>query len=294
MANKCFGVGTFGSADPGLNGYRLTLASATPVPTSDLTAQGTLYLTPYKHNRIALYNGTSWEVFDTGEVSISLTGISTTAPTDVFGIISSGALALELLVWTNDTTRATGLTRQDGVWTKTGDATRRYLGTIYGSAANVCEDSTSRRYVWNADNRVSRNLFATDSTDSWTYTTAAWREANGGSTIGTTRVALVRGLNEDLVTARVVGVGVNASTVGVAVGVGIDSTTVNSAQVRGGALNNSRSSIVGFYSGFPAIGFHTISWLENSQAAGTTTWLGDNGGSANGDMQCGIVVEVQG
>ncbi len=45
-------------------------------------------------------------------------------------IDSSGTPTLEALVWTNDTTRATALVRQDGVWSKTGALTRRYLGTV--------------------------------------------------------------------------------------------------------------------------------------------------------------------
>ena len=42
-----------------LNGFRLTLTTATPVTTSDVTGATTLYLTPYSHNCIGLYDGTS-------------------------------------------------------------------------------------------------------------------------------------------------------------------------------------------------------------------------------------------
>ena len=43
---------------PGLCGGRLTTESGVPVSTSDRTSPGTLYLTPFVHNRVALYDGT--------------------------------------------------------------------------------------------------------------------------------------------------------------------------------------------------------------------------------------------
>ena len=44
---------------------------------------------------------------------LALGTLTSGKPYDVFGYISGGALALELLAWTNDTTRATAVTLQD-------------------------------------------------------------------------------------------------------------------------------------------------------------------------------------
>ena len=50
------------SVDPHVNDFRLSGVSATPVMTSDSTALGTIYLTQYKGNRIALNDGTNWQL----------------------------------------------------------------------------------------------------------------------------------------------------------------------------------------------------------------------------------------
>lgn len=48
----------------GTNG-RLTLTTGTPITTSDVTASTSVYFTPYKGNRIALFNGCSWQALGT-------------------------------------------------------------------------------------------------------------------------------------------------------------------------------------------------------------------------------------
>jgi hypothetical protein len=64
------------------------------------------------------------------EVSASLSGLTPNTNYDVLGYNNSGTLALDLVAWTNGTTRATALARQDGVLVKSGATTRRYLGTL--------------------------------------------------------------------------------------------------------------------------------------------------------------------
>lgn len=162
---------------------RLTLTSGVPVTTGDVTAATILYYTPYVGNQIALYNGTTWSVITFSEVSLTLSTISggfsgTTKPYDIFGYLSSGSLAIEGLVWTSEKVRATSLAQQNGIYVKSGDATRRYLGTIFPSATNQTEDSESKRYVWNMYNRVVKNCRKADTTGSWTYNSSTVRIQN--------------------------------------------------------------------------------------------------------------------
>ena len=98
---------------------RLTLTSVTPITTSDVTAATTIYFTPYKGNRIFLYNTTStkWELFEFSEISIAVPA-TTGTNYDVWGYNSSGSATLEVLAWTNDTTRATAIALQNGVYVK--------------------------------------------------------------------------------------------------------------------------------------------------------------------------------
>lgn len=260
---------------------RLTLTTATAVTTADVTGAGTLYLTPYKGNQIWLYDGSAqWNLFNLTEISLALT-LTSGKPYDIFCYDNAGTPTLESLVWTNDTTRATALTLQNGIYVKTGATTRRYVGTIYASGANTTEDSFAKRYVWNMYNRVPRGMRnATETADSWGYTTAAFRQANANAA---NQLDCVIGVSEDLVEAEVFGRASSdqvINTVVMSVGVGVDSTTVNSAQILN-ALNNPLANAIvplgAAYAGYPGAGRHTLVWLEYSTATGTTTWRGDDG-----------------
>src|ERR1700675_30718 len=127
---------------PIVNELRLTLTTGVPVTTSDVLAAGTLYLTPYIGKHISLYDGTIWQVLLTAEISLALT-LTNGKPYDIFAFINAGVPALEILVWTDDVTRATALAYQDGVLVKSGAVTRRYLGTLYATSANQTEDSVA-------------------------------------------------------------------------------------------------------------------------------------------------------
>lgn len=256
---------------------RLTLTSGTPVTTTDVTGAGTIYYTPFRGNRIATYSGSAWSVSTFTELSLALT-LTSGKPYDVFVYDNSGTPALEVLVWTNDTTRATALTTQDGVLVKSGATTRRYVGTIYASGLNTTEDSFAKRYVWNYYNRVKRPMRVLEATNSWTYSTNSFRQANNAAA---NQLDFVYGFVEDSVSAFVVA---NAS--GSAGGtqawssIGYDSTTVADA----GTLSNAQyPQNAGFpmpvnaeLTKLPAVGRHTLVWLEKGNAA-TVTWYGDNG-----------------
>lgn len=258
-------------------GGRLTLTSGTPVTVSDVTGANaaTLYYTPYLHNLVSLYTGVAWRAYTFAELSLSLSGYTIAKPYDVWLYDNAGTLTLDSTVWTNTTTRATAISQQDGTWVKSGDSTRLYLGTIYMQATGQTEDSSSNRYVWNMYNRVVRSMHCVDTTNSWTYTTLTWRQANNSAT---NQVNYVNGLAGDGVVARVHTRVNNASGVVVAAGVGVDSTTTNSAQLGGIAAVGTATNCPAYYSGTPTgVGLHYLARLEISTAAGTTVWFGDYG-----------------
>lgn len=260
-------------------GGRLTLTTAVPVTTGDVASAATLYYTPYRHNRIGLYYNSAWSSFSTAEISVSLGAISVDTNYDVFAYYTGAAVALELLSWSNDTTRATALARQDGIWTKSGDATRRYIGTIRGSGAGVCEDSDTKRYVWNNENRCIRRLLKKESTASWSYNSTTRRPANGSTA---NRVEVVVGLEEILIDLNLgsMGICLTASN-GWGAGIGEDSTsTIHSdcintygAAVTGGVLIN--STLASTLRKYVPLGYHYYQWLEYSQS-GTTNFTGED------------------
>lgn len=144
----------------GIPGGRLTLATGEPDILTDQIDKTTLYYTPYLSDMISLFDGSAWNIFTFSELSLALTGLTVGKPYDIFIYNNSGTLTLEPLVWTNDTTRATALTRQNGILVKTGALTRRYLGTVYIDAAGAyTQDQATTRYVWNMYNRVLKYIF---------------------------------------------------------------------------------------------------------------------------------------
>lgn len=159
-------------------GGRLTLESGVPVSTTDQTAKTTIYYTPFVHNVINLWDGANWKPTTFSETSLALGTLTSGKPYDVFGYLSGGALALESLAWTNDTTRATAVTLQDGRYCKSGDKTRLLLGSFYTTSTTTTEDSRAKRLVGNVYNSVTRVARYASGAASHSYTNATRRYWN--------------------------------------------------------------------------------------------------------------------
>lgn len=272
---------------------RLSASASLPVTVTDATAITSLRIAPYKGERVAIYNGTVWEIVPISAnfgVSIPAT---TNTPFDVFLYNNSGAVGAETVNWTNDTTRATALTTQDGVYVKTGDTTRRYVGTCRTTGVSgQIEDSFAKRFIWNYYNRVCRPMRVLEATNTWNYTTATIRQANNSAA---NQLDFVIGASEDSVSATLMYAALN-STGGVAVnaGLGLDTTTAFTV----GQLIEQVTTATGEYrfgqahlKTFPGVGRHYISWNEYSGAVGTTTWAGD-AGAGSAEIQCGLHGEI--
>jgi hypothetical protein len=272
----------------------MTLTTALPVTTADVTAATTVYFTPYKGNRCALYDGAStWNISSFSELSISLGSDAADTNYDLFLYLSSGTPTLARVAWTNATTRATALTTVSGVLVLSSDTTKRYVGT-YRTTATIgqTEDTLLKRFVWNYYNRVWRSLRVADTTNSWTYTLAAFQQANASAA---NQVAVVVGVAEALVDLRAVhsassSVGLNV----VSTSIGDNSTTTPATGVLmnfagvGSAFSTNVSADLRTY---PSIGYHYYAWLESSEASGTTTWYGD---AASTVAQNGMVGSIEG
>jgi hypothetical protein len=256
---------------------RLSLSSGIAV--SDVAAQGTIYLMPFRGDKIALWDGTYWQLFTLTEISIAVPAVANQMY-DLFVFNNSGTPALEALAWTNDTTRATSLTfnSSNGIYTKTGDQTRRYAGSFRTISAGQCSDTTSFRHLWNYHNRVRRSMVVKESTNGWNYTTLTWRQANANTA---NQLDFVTGVQEDFVHAIAHASCRNTNSgVDVYVGIGIDSTSANSANLAPYATTPAAGiniAITAIFEQLVTVGRHTLVWLEQSAATGTTTWNGDAG-----------------
>jgi hypothetical protein len=273
---------------------RLTLSTGIPVTTTNVTGAIVIYFTPYKGNQIALYSGSMWETLTFTELSISVPATTNTIY-DVFCYNNAGTPTLELTPWTNDTTRSVGVVLQNGVYVKNGIATRRYLGSFRTTAVSgQTEDSLTKRYLWNYYNRVIRPMKAIETTNSWTYSVAVYRQANGSVA---NQIDMVIGVSEDAVYAVLNSQLTNSTFTGraVSIGIGLDSTTVDSSSIRVGlqvSLSN-YGDLMAFYESLIAAGRHTLVWLEKGAGIDTQTWIGDQD-IAGAAVQSGIVGYLMG
>jgi hypothetical protein len=279
-----FSPSRVGLVQPQVCGGRLTLEDGAPIATSDQTGATTIYFTPYMGNKISLYNTSTahWTIHQFAQLSHSLSGETADKNYDVFAKSTNGVVSLESLVWTDDTNRATNLVMQDGVYCKTGALDQRYIGTYRTtSSTGQCEDSQSKRFVWNAYNQIDRQLYYLPSANSWTYTTATIRQANNTAANKVEAVSGLEGSSIHVDNWVMCSNGAASASTFMAVGIGESSTTANAT----GTIVMPATSLVAdaiVYSSahlkkHKAAGYHYYAMLEWSTAANTTTWYGDNG-----------------
>lgn len=276
---------------------RLSLTTGVPV-TLSCSGCNTVYYMPYVGNLVPIYDGTNMVPTVFSEISV-LTTDTTKSPAaigaskvnDWFVWNDAGTIRVgHGPDWTNDTTRSAGtaLVRVNGILLNNASITNgpaasrgTYVGTTRSDGSSVLNwiqggvaaGGTAGFFgLWNMYNRVDVASFVGDSTDSWTYTTInTWRASNASATFRTT---MVRGLDEEAVTA-VHSALVTAAAAGiVAVGIGVDSTTAFSGTTSLSGNTTSGIPVFAQYSGMPGIGVRFVSGIE---------WTTVTGGSFNGD-----------
>jgi hypothetical protein len=270
-------------------GGRLTLATATPVMTTDQSAKTTIYYTPYLGSTIPIYNGTTFTNTAFTELSVATTdttkspaAIGASKVNDWFVWNDSGTMRIgHGPDWTSDTTRSAGtaLTLVNGIYLNdatitNGPAASRgtYVGTtrsnsssqlnwVLGGDAN--DGSAASLYVWNMYNRVSVGKTIRDTRASHSWTTGSFQGINGATGM---RVNIVTGLNEECCTVSYTHIALTSSaSTPMAGGVGLDSTSTNSGSTGYTILLSGASNIVSsgsFFSGTVGLGVHYLAALE--------------------------------
>lgn len=270
---------------------RLTVSTATPLPTTNVTAASTIYFTPCGGNQIRLYDGTQWVYRTFTEASLSLSGLTSGRVYDVFGYWTGSDLALDLgTVWTNSTTRATDLGTQDGWEVKSGDATRLYLGSIYTTGATTTEFTVGNAAVFNRYNPMDVKLKAIESTDSWTYASTTIRQVRG---FAGNKICVLNGLAKSGMKVNLRLDLLSLGNVLYFTGIGYDSTTASIADIStpshaSGTLPLQAWSEVEHYTG---LGYHEYPMLEWCGSATTKTIYGD-AGRTDGGTQSGLLGRV--
>ncbi len=272
--------------DNGVCDFRLTLTTSVPVTVTDVTGAVTIFCAPYKGNRIALYDGTGIATIVTSAQFSIAVPATTNQMYDVFCYNNAGVATLELLAWTSDTARATNIvTTTTGAYTKSGDLTRRYLGSFRTTGVSgQTEDSAVKRYLWNYYNRVHRLLRVADSATSWNYSTATWRQANANTA---NQVDVVVGVAETLLELACLSLTINNNAnwqAGQAIGEDATSAGPPSDLIYTSSPASGEAAGVPFaglakLDKYPAIGRHFYAWIEYSVTGATTTFFGTNTGA---------------
>jgi hypothetical protein len=273
------------SVDPSICEGRLSGNSTDPPlnwPDSSPSSLSTIYFYVYKGNRIALYNGSTWDITTlTTLILFNLSGVATGKNYDIFIYNNSGSPTIELgAAWTDDTTRSTSLDVQDGVLVKATDHTRRYVGTLRGSGTNATLDNPSQRFLWNYYNRLQRKLHVEDTTDSWTYASTTWRQSNANTA---NKVEIVNGISEDAVSLFAQTI----SSTGGALGIGSNSITAISSAAS--VFSGTTEPMFVCYMESPRIGYSYYSLMERTEG-GSVTFNGD----AGNPTQYGVMTNLNG
>ena len=171
---------------PGICGMRLTLMPNTPVMTSGVTSS-TVYFTPTGKEfsgMVSTFNGTNWITKSYPQTSVSLTSTASGTNFDFFFYDNNGVGLLEKVNWTNDTTRATALAQQNGVYVKSGVSSGLFVGTGRTGAADTTEftpfstTAPVRCFLTNHYNKRLVSFRKRENVASWTYNSVTPRPLN--------------------------------------------------------------------------------------------------------------------
>ncbi|QJX06178.1 hypothetical protein [Rhizobium brockwellii] len=230
-----------------------------------------------------------------GEATVDISAAEAGKNYDVF--VSPGGVLVIGPAWTNSVTRAMAIVEVDGRFVNADaiGSLAAEAGELVGGfrchAAGQTRSTLQSRLVWSLGGAVIMPVSRTDPTDSWSYSAAAWRQANGSAL---NQIEVFNGVSGRMVRVEASGYMINGTGTVVAgfTGIGIDSSSADSSQVkRPGAASNVFPILpsAASYSGYLGLGYHELRWLERG-TGGSQTWYGD-GGQANG-YQTGILGSV--
>lgn len=251
-------------------GGRLSLESGSAYMTDLVTGyidKTILYWVPIKGGNISLFNGVSWEVYTPGELSINTDTLVAEKIYDVFMYVEVDTPTLIFgPAWTDDFTRSQELTTFSNVKVQTG-TNYRYLGTVrtFGTNPVYFQYTSNNISLWNYYNtvRIPANILFGDLV-SWSLPyTGAFRVFNNDST---RYVAALIGIKENCIDVNCMGIisSVDSTYAQVSIGIGINSTTVNSGELRSSTSSTGtfKKQIITFYENYINIGYNKIYPLE--------------------------------
>ena len=162
----------------------------------------TIYYTPYMGDFIPLWDGTHWVPRTFSFITIPVNNLLANRGYDVFIFWNGTAVVAETVAWNAGTaygpatvapiqyavTRATPLVYQNGNLVKSGDATRRYVGSFHtlnnAVGAVTTADQPDKRLIFNHYRKTRKTLDLNLANGPFTIPTANAWHSFGGVTMG--------------------------------------------------------------------------------------------------------------
>jgi hypothetical protein len=201
---------------------------------------------------------------------------------DIFVKRLASSNKLYMVLWTDDTTRATEVTTSDGIYVLTGDADMRFVGTCRTtSTAGQVEDSYQYRYVNNCYNQVKRPLRFVDATSSWTYNQTTYRQMRNTAA---NKVNFVIGVEKEPVFVKqLILAGSSAAGRYPQISIGLDAVNASANGANESYCGNPTSAdydtLNAEWGDFTGVGYHYLAPIEKCRTAASSTFYG---GSTNG------------
>jgi hypothetical protein len=170
-----------------------------------------------------------------------------------------------------------------------GDA--KLVGGFRCHANGQTRSTKQSRLVWSLRDAILLPVCRIDTADSWAYSAALWRQANGNPL---NQIEIFCGVSGRMVDVTASAYMVNGTSTAAAgfVGIGIDTSATDSSHVKNPAAGSNVFPILpawARYAGYVGIGYHELRWLERG-TGGTQTWFGDGGQPCG--YQTGIIGSV--
>jgi len=268
---------TVAAALAGTSKLDITGAVTANITANGIAATSTHYV-PYVSDVIELWDGSEWQniTFTTNELALGT--LTADLPYDEYAYSNNGVFTRERLAWSSATARATEVSLQDGRWCKTGDKTRRLLGTILPDSTTTTRNSNNYLGVANVHNKTKFTMRVLEPAVTWTYSTTTVRQVNANTA---NQVDFILPLPLEPVNAVLQAYALNSTTSErqVIILIGLDGTTVSERieQVYLTCTNlicpNPHAELVD-YNKIP-IGKHYLAALEYGAGSDAQTWNGN-------------------
>jgi hypothetical protein len=273
---------------PPVNQGRLYLTSGSPY--ADNASSSNLYFGPCPNlgNQIAIQNNAGTLSLQTfSETFLALGGLTANLPYDVYVTsLTSTTVGLQVVAWTNATTPPTRGVDVAGRPCKNGNAQALWVGAFVATSSTTTQNNPGARYAWNVYNRFQVTVSAVDATASWTTTSTTPVAANGNTTNGTGRFAILSGNGTDTISMVNQTCAYSSTTTQLWGAIGVNSATV--ATVEAGNQPYTASSLVALSVGYSVQAPLGINYYQrlNWGGAGTSTFIGGVAGGMYGTWWC--------